>query len=98
MLHADSALCRIVYREAYRGTEILAHLTRFGGLAVFVINPTFDTIWQGDNILAARDFVMAHCDDARRIAKVARARHDRFAFWHAFAKAARLDPRLQRTL
>ena len=83
----DPTLCKIVHRETFRGHEILAHLTRFGGLAVFVDHEHLGLIWQGDSILDARAFVTTHCDGARRAAQVERARHERHAYWHALAKA-----------
>jgi hypothetical protein len=64
----DVKLVRQVHREERSGFLIIATLTRFGGLAVFVHLHDMSMGWQGDNILEARDwvdvFVDCHQEDA----------------------------------
>lgn len=56
----DPSLCRIVHTETECGWTITAALNRFGGLTVIAEPPQEGrrpdwTIWQGDNILDARE-------------------------------------------
>jgi|HubBroStandDraft_1064217.scaffolds.fasta_scaffold17588_6 hypothetical protein len=57
----DKTLVKIVHRETVlrRGTTwtLSACLTRFGGLCVIVMNDHDEQIWQGDNIIEARDWM-----------------------------------------
>lgn len=55
----DESLIAIVHTEMHGPYEICAMLSRFGGLAVHVIDHKADAhrrffAWQGDNVLAAR--------------------------------------------
>ncbi len=57
-MRTDKNLCRVVFREIVAECEIIASLTRFGGLAVFVHTADYSKcLWQGDNILEARAFI-----------------------------------------
>lgn len=59
-MRTDKNLCRVVFREIVADCEIIASLTRFGGLAVFVHTADFsECLWQGENILTARAFIDA---------------------------------------
>ena len=47
-----------VYRQDYKGHEIVSHLSGYGGLSVIVYaEPLSELVWRGDNILAARAWI-----------------------------------------
>lgn len=56
----DTSLIRKVHQEACGTYDLFANLDRFGGLTVLV----FDSrqigvgVWQGDNIIAARNWII----------------------------------------
>ena len=58
----DKSLVKVVHTERWDDYMIEVMITRFGDLAVFVY---FDwgLVWQGDNIIAAREWILgAHQD------------------------------------
>lgn len=55
----DPALVEIVYREQRADCQIVAILTRFGGLSVQVDVGDAHSVWMGENILDARAWVDA---------------------------------------
>lgn len=69
----DASLVKTIHTESFGcDFSIRAILTRFGGLAVFVYHPAHESgceaMWQGDNVIDARDFVVEwtrnHSEDA----------------------------------
>ena len=54
----DAGLVRLVLREQHGRFQVLAYLSRYGGLSVFVeLSDTF--VWQGSNVLEARAWCAA---------------------------------------
>ena len=57
----DPTLVKIVHREKTCITHlvIFAMISRFGGFEVLIDDTeTHETVWQGDNILDARDWIL----------------------------------------
>ena len=64
----DTTLIREVLRERHGQYEVYAMLSRFGTLAVFVYDHgdnKYHSVWQGDDVLAAREYVEERLLDAR---------------------------------
>lgn len=59
-LNYDTSLTKTVYRENVNDCHISGFINRFGGLTVFVFDQDFERIYQGDNILKARDAAWKH--------------------------------------
>lgn len=62
-MNTDKQLCQNVYNEMIGDYQIIGMITRFGGFVVFVnkhsiLQDGYEFgIWQGDNILAAREWI-----------------------------------------
>jgi len=63
MSRHDETLCRVVFSEARGRYIISAYISRYGNLSVFV-DMCKDCLWQGDNILDARDWIEGQQDRA----------------------------------
>jgi len=55
----DTSLVKIIHRELYGVHEVIACITRFGSLVVYVERTdTFVFVYEGTNILDAREHAM----------------------------------------
>lgn len=57
MMDTDATLVRNVFKEECGKYTITVMLTRFGDLAVFVFDAEMQMLWQGGNVIAARQWV-----------------------------------------
>ena len=60
----DASLVKVVYDEWIHCCRISATISRFGGLYVQVENINREVCWQGDNILAAKEWVSKNAKEA----------------------------------
>ena len=68
-LSTDKTLVKIVHRETVHGLELVATLTRFGDLAVFLHSAEGECLWQGANVLEARELARSRAAAAARAAR-----------------------------
>ena len=54
---SDPLLVRTAFEEMWLGYYIHAIVTRFGDLCVLIHDDEHETVWQGDNVMAARAYI-----------------------------------------